>query len=55
MSCMVGFQNHMARCSVVRKDHVTSLKAKATIQTSAMRIGYNENVFVSYSYPRVDC
>ena len=33
LSCMLGFQNYMARCSVACKDHVASLKVKVTIQT----------------------
>ena len=46
VSCMVGFQNCMARHSVAGKDHVTSLKVNVTIQTFPVRIGYDENVFV---------
>ena len=42
----------MVRRSVAREDHVISLKVMVTIQTYAMRIHYDKNVFVSYSYPR---
>ena len=54
LSCMVAFQNNMARCTVARKDHVASLKVKVTIQAYAMK-GYDENVFVSYLYPKFVC
>ena len=50
----MSFLNYMARLSVANKDHVTNLKVKVIIQTYVMRIGYDENVFVSYSYPRFD-
>ena len=33
LSCMVRFQNYMARKSVAHKDHVASLKVKVTIKT----------------------
>ena len=34
---------------------MASLKVKVTVQTYAMSIGYNENMFVSYSCLRYDC
>ena len=36
MSCMMGFQNHIARRSVACKYHVASFGVKATIQTYAV-------------------
>ena len=33
---------------------MASLKVKVTAQTYASRIGYNENMLVSYSCPRSD-
>ena len=54
LSCIVKFLNYMAKHCVTLKDHVASLKIKVTIQTYAAS-RQDENVFVSYSYPRFDC
>ena len=38
LSCLVGFQNYMLRCSVACKDHVASLKVKVVIHNADLLV-----------------
>ena len=54
LSCMVRFQNYMAKHCVTYKDHIVCLRSRSQFRLMLL-IGHNENLFVSYSYPRFDC
>ena len=54
LSCLVGVQNYMARH--LSHARTMSLAYRSRSQFMLMLyIGFDENVFVSYSYPRFDC
>ena len=56
LSCMVIFQNYLAKHCVTYKDHVSRLKVNPQFRLTCMLLtGHDENLFVSYSYPRFDC
>ena len=54
LSCMVGFQNYRARHLLYARIMLLAKRSRSLFRLM-LWIDNDENMFVSYSYPRFDC